>query len=211
MNNKYVNRSKISEAKFRQLVKLFSLDLTAKQISELTGLNRNTVNRYLSGIRLRISEHCNKVDPHGSKNNTPAEYKLKDHTTIGLTENRQKIFISIPNHSLLVKIKEIQPSENGSFENLNTDTLFYDVFFDIESEWYFSLRKIKRESDPAFRKKYNRIDGFIGFLKNRVAKFRGMRRSTLYFHLKETEFRYNYKDRDLYSLLLKILRNNPLF
>ncbi|MBT7519113.1 MAG: IS1595 family transposase, partial [Candidatus Marinimicrobia bacterium] len=47
MRNKYVRRSHISEKKFRQLVKLFSLDLDAIQISELSHLNRNTVNRYL--------------------------------------------------------------------------------------------------------------------------------------------------------------------
>lgn len=61
--NKYVNRSKISEAKFRQFVKLFSLDLDAGQIAALTGLNRNTVNRYLTGIRVRIAEFCEEASP----------------------------------------------------------------------------------------------------------------------------------------------------
>lgn len=211
MNNKYVNRSKISEAKFRKLVKLFSLDLTAKQISELTDLNRNTVNRYLSGIRMRIAEHCNKIDPHSSKNNRPIEKKIEDHTVIGLTENLQKIFISIPDQSLILRIKGVQEPVNEHLKKLNSGKIYYDVFFDIDSEWYFSMRKFKNESDSSFRKKYRRIDGFIGFLKNRIAKFRGMRKSTLYLHLKETEFRYNYKDMDIYYLLLKILRNNPLF
>ena len=55
--NKDVNRSKISEAKFRQFVKLFCLDLDANQIGELSGLNRNTVKRYLKGIRQRIAEY----------------------------------------------------------------------------------------------------------------------------------------------------------
>ena len=44
MRNKYAKRSRISEKKFRQLVKLFSLDLDAVQISELSYLNRNTIN-----------------------------------------------------------------------------------------------------------------------------------------------------------------------
>ena len=35
MRNKYVRRSHITEKKFRQLVKLFSLDLDAIPISEL--------------------------------------------------------------------------------------------------------------------------------------------------------------------------------
>lgn len=51
MVNRYATRSKISEAKFRQLVKLFAIDLDALQIAQVTGLNRNTVNRYLMAIR----------------------------------------------------------------------------------------------------------------------------------------------------------------
>jgi len=45
--NRYVKRSRISEAKFREFVRYFSLDLDAHKITFLTGLNRNTVNRYL--------------------------------------------------------------------------------------------------------------------------------------------------------------------
>ena len=63
MRNKYVSRSHISEKKFRQLVKLFSLDLDAIQISELSHLNRNTVNRYLKIIRTRIAELCEIESP----------------------------------------------------------------------------------------------------------------------------------------------------
>ena len=54
VKNKYANRSKISEAKIQQIVKIFSLDLNTSQIDEIVGLNRNTINRYLSEIRARI-------------------------------------------------------------------------------------------------------------------------------------------------------------
>jgi transposase-like protein len=67
MRNKYVRRSHISEKKFRQLVKLFSLDLDAIQISELSHLNRNTVNRYLKIIRTRIAELCEIESPLGGE------------------------------------------------------------------------------------------------------------------------------------------------
>jgi len=67
MRNKYVRRSHISEKKFRQLVKLFSLDLDAIQISELSHLNRNTVNRYLKIIRTRIAELCEIASPLGGE------------------------------------------------------------------------------------------------------------------------------------------------
>ena len=54
VKNKYVIRSCISGAKFRQIILLFSEDLSATQISHLTGLSRQTINKYLIAIRLRI-------------------------------------------------------------------------------------------------------------------------------------------------------------
>ena len=58
MKNKYSYRSKISEAKIRQLVKLFSVDLTASQIAELSG-----VNRYVTAFRERIARYCEAESP----------------------------------------------------------------------------------------------------------------------------------------------------
>ena len=56
VKNKYVNRSRISEAKFRQIILLFSENLSATQISHLTHLSRQTINKYLTAIRIRILE-----------------------------------------------------------------------------------------------------------------------------------------------------------
>jgi len=63
MNNKYIKRSHISEAKFRDIVRYFSLDVNALKIESLTKLNRNTVNRYLCLIRERIVELCEQASP----------------------------------------------------------------------------------------------------------------------------------------------------
>jgi len=62
-SNKYIKRSRISEAKFREVVRYFSLDLDAHKIAFLTGLKRNTVNRYLLLIRKRIAEFCEQSSP----------------------------------------------------------------------------------------------------------------------------------------------------
>jgi transposase-like protein len=52
VKNKYVIRSRISEAKFRQIILLFSEDLSATQISHLTKLSKQTINKYLTAVRL---------------------------------------------------------------------------------------------------------------------------------------------------------------
>ena len=63
IKDKYANRSKISGAKFRELLRLFSLNLETTQIAELTGLNRDTVNRFLKEIRIRLAELCEQQSP----------------------------------------------------------------------------------------------------------------------------------------------------
>ena len=61
--NKYFVRSRISEKKFREIIKLFSADLTAEQISLLSGVSRNCVNRILKHTRERIAELCEQESP----------------------------------------------------------------------------------------------------------------------------------------------------
>ena len=63
MENKYLKRSHISEAKTRQVVRLFCEDITATQMASLTGLNRNTVNRLLTHIRTVIAQYCEATSP----------------------------------------------------------------------------------------------------------------------------------------------------
>ena len=61
--NRYFIRSRISERKFREIIKLFSADLTAEQISLLSGVSRNSINKILKNIRIKITEVCEKESP----------------------------------------------------------------------------------------------------------------------------------------------------
>ena len=54
---------KFGEENLRELVKLFSYDLNALQIAKITGLNRNTVNRFLKAIREKITVYRLKQYP----------------------------------------------------------------------------------------------------------------------------------------------------
>ena len=63
MKNKHVKRVHASERKFQQIVRLFSAGLNASRIAELTSLNRNKINRYLSKIRQCLVEYCDVQSP----------------------------------------------------------------------------------------------------------------------------------------------------
>ena len=63
MKNKYSKNAKTSEAKIRQIVRLFAVDLNAVQIAAVADVNRNTVNKILAGIRSRIAQACETESP----------------------------------------------------------------------------------------------------------------------------------------------------
>ena len=67
MKNKYTIRSKISEAKIRQIVWLFAIDFDDLQIVQIAGVNRNSVNRYLAAFRERIAHFCKAESPEKEK------------------------------------------------------------------------------------------------------------------------------------------------
>lgn len=196
MNNKYVNRSKISEAKFRELVRFFSLDLTAIQVAELTGLNRNTVNRYLTEIRKKISRYTEATSPVLIKNQPERDIPESVQYVILIKEQEGKIYTQVLKKSDVYSLKKHEEH--------------FDLIIDLKSGKQ-DFKAGKKETGDSLRRKLNRIESFWGNAKSRLSKFKGMHASTFRFHLKECEFRYNNRNEDLYQLLLKILRNDPLF
>ena len=59
------------------------------------------------------------------------------------------------------------------------------------------------------RSHVNGIESFWSYDKRRLAKFNGIPKHTFYLHLKESEFRFNYRKENLYEKTLDILRKNP--
>ena len=61
--NRYYRRSRISEKKFREIIKYFALDLTANRTAVLTGLTHKTVNQIYLKIRHRLAQDCQRQSP----------------------------------------------------------------------------------------------------------------------------------------------------
>lgn len=64
--NPFYRRSRISAKKFRQLLRLFALDLTATDTAQLTSLTRKTVTTIFLKIRERIAQECERESPLSS-------------------------------------------------------------------------------------------------------------------------------------------------
>jgi len=221
--NRYAWRSRISEKKFRELIRYFSLDLDATTIATLSKLNRNTVNRYLLLIRLRIAEVCEaefwlkgevEVDesyfgPRRVRGKRGRGAGLKT-AVFGIFERGGRVYTEIvPDCSR----KWLQQVIRGKVE---LDSVIhsdgwpgYDGLVDLGYKKHFRVRHGANEFARG-RAHINGIESFWSFAKSRLAKFNGMAPGMLYFHLKESEFRFNHRQDNLYAILLELIRNNPL-
>ena len=220
VSSKQFVRAKISRGKFRQLLRLFALDLTATQISALTALNRNTVNRYLRLIRQAVALYCERESPFSGDVELDESYfgarrvrgkrgrGARGKTIVfGVYKRNGRVYTEIiPN----CKKASIQAIIRGKVEL--SATIHTDGFRSYDGIVHMGYKKhyrIRHDRDEFVRgtAHINGIEGFWGLAKTRLVKFKGMSPSTFYLHLKECEFRFNYRDQDLYRLLLKITRS----
>ena len=224
MSNKYAKRAKISETKFRYILKLFSLDLNAKQISELTRLNRNTINRYLKEIRMRLAEICKEQSPFSGEIEIDESYfgarRIKGQRgrgargktiVFGIFKRNGKVYTEIvPN----CKRKTLQAVIRG---RVSLDSVIhsdgwrgYHGLVDLGYKKHFRVNHLENEFYNN-QSHINGIESFWAYAKTRLSKFRGMNLTTFCLHLKETEFRFNHRKENLYKLLLKIFNQKPLY
>lgn len=220
LSSKRFVRAKISRAKFRQLLKLFALDLTATQIAALTGLNRNTVNRYLRLIRQAIAEHCERESPFSGDVELDESYfgARRVRGKRGRGARGKTIVFGIYKRTGCVYTQIIPNCKKASLQAVIrgkvdlASTIHTDGFRSYDGIVHMSYQKhyrVQHGQDEFVRGNahINGIEGFWGLAKTRLVKFKGMSPSTFYLHLKECEFRFNHRDENLYRLLLKITRS----
>lgn len=221
MKNKYLNRSHISEAKFRQVVRLFCEDMTAAQIAHLTGLNRNTVNRLLTHIRQVIARYCEATSPLSGEVEIDESYFGPRRVrgvrgrgagnkiiVFGLLKRHGKVYTQIVPNVSRETLKQIVQSKVKPESTIYSDGWrSYDGLVDWGYKKHYRVNHGDNEFATGHRH-INGIENFWGIAKVRLAKLRGLRPDYFNLHLKECEFRYNMRNEDMYHKLLKILRRD---
>ena len=224
MKNQYVKRSKISEPKFRQLLRHFSLDLDAEQIAMLCNLNRNTVNRYLMLIRKRIAEYCEQQSPFQGDIEVDESYfgghRIKGKRgrgaygktpVFGILQRGGKVYTEIVPNCAKATLQAIIRGKVDADSIIHSDSWRgYNGLVDLGYKKHYRVHHGKNEF--ANKKTHiNGIESFWSFAKRRLMKFHGVPQSTFYLHLKESEFRFNYRNENIYAMLLNMIRIQPLF
>lgn len=217
--SKEFTRARISRAKFRQLLRLFALDLTAIQIAEIACLNRNTVNRYLGLMRQAIARYCEQESPFAGEVELDESYfgakrvrgkrgrGARGETIVfGIYKRNGCVYTEIIPNCTKASIQAVVRGRVELSSTIHTDGFrSYDGIVHMGYKKHYRVRHSHSEFVRGLSH-INGIESFWSYAKTRLSKFRGISRTTFYLHLKECELRFNYRKHDLYSLLLKITR-----
>ncbi len=219
--SKEFTRARISRAKFRQIVRLFALDLTAIQIAEITCLNRNTINRYLRLVRQAIARYCEQESPFAGEVELDESYfgakrvrgkrgrGARGKTIVfGIYKRNGCVYTEIIPNCTKASIQAVVRGRVELSSTIHTDGFrSYDGIVHMGYKKHYRVHHSHSEFVRG-NSHINGIESFWSFAKTRLSKFRGISRVTFYLHLKECEWRFNYRKHDLYPLLLKITRSS---
>lgn len=204
-------------------MKYFSLDIEATKIASLTGLNRNTVNKYLLLIRKRIAEECELESPFSGKIEVDESFfgarRVKGKRgrgasgktiVFGLFKRNGKVYTKIIPNCSRATLQAVIRGKADLQSTIHSDGWRgYNGLVDLGYKKHY---RVQHGNDEFANEKshINGIENFWGIAKMRLAKFRGLSKSTFYLHLKECEFRFNHRGQNLYKLLLNIIKKRPL-
>jgi len=219
--NRYYRRSKISEAKFRQIICHFALDLTATNTAELCGVSVRSTNEIFQKIRHRIFEFCTTQSPFGGETEADESYfgakRIRGKRgrgaggktiVFGLLKRRVSVYTEIVPDASKSTLQAIIREKVDPNSIIHTDGWRnYDGLVDIGVDKHFRVNHGNKEFARG-SKHVNGIESFWSFAKYRLVKFNGVKKSKFELHLKETEFRFNYRHEKLYLALLNLLREN---
>jgi transposase-like protein len=224
-HNRYARHAHLSETHFRRLLRLFALDLEATKVAALTGLNRNTVNRYFQLLRVRIAAHCERAAPLGGTVEVDESYfgPHRVRGKAGRGAGKKTIVFGILKRNGQVYTEIIPNVKKATIQAIIRGHVTPAAI--VCSDGYHAYNGLAK---LGFTKHYrvphrgwvlvgrrrgvhiNGIESFWAAAKTRLARRRGMRADRFYWHLKECEFRFNHRSENLYRTLLKIVRKDPL-
>ena len=223
VKNRYYKRSRISEAKFRQLIRYFAMDFTATDTAQLTDISLRSVNTIYLKLRRQIAVVCEQQSPLQGAVEVDESYfgarrvrgkrgrgAYGKTIVFGLFKREGMVYTEIVPDCTKATLQGVIRGHIAPDTVIHSDGWRgYDGLVDIGFDKHF---RVNHSAKEFARGEYhiNGIESFWSYAKRRLQKFNGVAKHTFYLHLKETEFRFNHRRDNLYLALLRLLKLNPL-
>jgi len=214
-----LKNAKISTYKIKKILLYFSEDITATKTARLMGLNRNTINRYFSLFRKTIFEESLKeLQQEGGEFECDESYfgakrvrgkrgrgAAGKTPVFGLLKRGHKVFVSVIKNCSKEEIMPIIQGRVLEGSVLHTDG--WKAYDGLILNGYTHHRIFHSHNEFARGKNHiNGIEAFWSFAKRRLAKFNGIHSDQFNLFLKESEFRFNHRGQNLYTILIQFFK-----
>ena len=209
---------KISNYKVKKILRCFCADISATKTAKILQLNPKTIDRYFNIFREKVfrfsQKSCREFDEfeldesyfgakrvcgkrgRGAAGKTPV---------FGLLKRNGKVFVSIVKNC---SREELLPIIQGKI--LEGSTIHSDGWKAYDSlilNGYDHYRVFHSKNEFARGKSHvNGIESFWSFAKRRMSKFNGIDSRKFNLHLKECEFRWNFRKENLYVKIIEIIK-----
>lgn len=222
--NRYYKFSKISEARFRRLLRAFAMDLTASDAARLTGISLRSVNAIYLKIRRRLAAYCEEQSPYSGEVELDESYfgprRIRGKRgrgaggktiVFGVFKRNGHVYTEIVPDAKKKTLLQVVRGRVTLDSVVHTDGWrAYDGLVDLGYEKHYRVQHADNEFVGQGSNHINGIESFWAYAKLRLSRFKGLPKHTFYLHLKETEFRFNNRREDIYKRLLKLLRERPI-
>ena len=218
--------SKLSSYKIWRIFYYFFEDFTATQTAKIMSINRNTVNLWYNRfreiiVRVSILESKNFREKYevgwefeldesyfGARRVREKRWRWAAGKTpvFGLLKRDGRVFVSIVENCSRAELMPIIQGKILEWSTIYTDG--WKAYDSLVLNWYDHYRVYHSQNEFARWKNHvNWIESFWSFCKRRMNMFNGIAPERFNLHLKECEFRYNYRN---YELAKKVVFKNLL-
>lgn len=223
IENRYYKSSKINESKFRQIIRYFSLDFSASDTARLTGISVRSINTIYIKLRYRLAQECEKHAELGGQIEVDESYfgPKRIRGKRGRGAGSKTIVFGLFKRNGWVYTEIVPDARKRTLQRVirgkvSLDSVIHSDgwrgYHGLVDMGYAKHYRVEHGSNEFANDKshINGIESFWAYAKLRLSKMKGIRKEMFYLHLKETEFRFNHRRDNVYKLMLKMLREEPI-
>ncbi|MFI3242520.1 MAG: IS1595 family transposase [Alphaproteobacteria bacterium] len=211
--------NRLSAQKIKQIILCFCEDITASSAAKILKLNRNTINLYYNHFRELIVQQSlqDNAQEFGVFELDESYFAAKrvrgkrgrgaagKTPVFALLKRDGKVFVSIV---AKCNREDLMPFIQGKIlEGSTIHTDGWRTYEGLVLNGYDHYRVFHSHNEFARGKCHvNGIESFWSFAKRRLGKFNGICDEKFIFHLKECEFRFNNRDKDLSKIIYNLFK-----
>ncbi|QQS58943.1 IS1595 family transposase [Candidatus Peregrinibacteria bacterium] len=213
-----LKHAKISDYKIKKILMCFCEDIDASKTARILEINRRTIDRYFNIFREKITLHAIAQSKESGEFELDESYfgakrvrgkrgrgAAGKTPVFGILKRDGKVSVTIVKKCSREELLPIIQGKILEGSTIHTDG--WRAYDGLILNGYDHYRVYHSHDEFARGKCHvNGIESFWSFAKRRLSKFNGIASHKFNLHLKECEFRWNYKDQNLYDKMLKILK-----